>query len=78
MEELQNEQKLTNCPFVTINGTKKILNQMMTIICKIYQGKGTGFFCKIPYKRNLLTVLITNYHIIDENFIKKTILFMLP
>ena len=77
MQDFQNE-RLTNCPLVTINGTKIILNQMMSSICKIYQGKGTGFFCKIPYKDIILKTLITNYHIIDEYFIKKTILFTLP
>ena len=54
---MQNEQKFINCPFVTISGTKKILR--------------TGFFYQIPYKNIQLKVLITNYHIINENFIKK-------
>jgi len=41
-------------------------------VCKIYMNngiKGTGFFCKIPYKGSYdssLSVLITNNHIIDE------------
>ena len=32
---------------------------------------GTGFFCKIPYKNNLTPVLITNYHIINDEFLEK-------
>ena len=40
-------------------------------ICKINGNKiGTGFFCKIIYKNELIPVLITNYHIIDDNFIE--------
>ena len=31
---------------------------------------GTGFFTKILYKDNFLPVLITNNHIINENFLK--------
>ena len=42
---------------------------MKTTICKIYVengSKGTGFFCKIKDKDNLILVLITNYHVINE------------
>ena len=39
-------------------------------ICKIKIGQeqGTGFFCKIPFpnKNNMLPVLITNNHVIDD------------
>ena len=42
-------------------------------ICKILtdNGHGTGFLCKIPFgsKNNLLPVLITNNHVINENYI---------
>ena len=41
-------------------------------ICKIRgkEGKiGTGFFCKIRYENELVPVLITNYHVIDDNYI---------
>ena len=41
---------------------------MNNCVCKIYNnGEGTGFFTKIPYKSTLLTVLITNNHIISIN-----------
>ena len=35
------------------------------------QGQGTGFFCKIPFPNitNKLTVLITNYHVINEDLL---------
>ena len=36
---------------VTLEGTKKILDQMNKWICKIYdkKGEGTRFFTKIPF-----------------------------
>ena len=47
---------------------------MKNCICKIYKGEGesgTGFFCYIPYENRELKVLITNYHVIDEKYIKE-------
>ena len=68
------EQKIVNYPeYVNIKGTEIILKQMKKSICKINAGNGksgTGFFCYIPYQYKELKVLITNYHIIDENYIK--------
>ena len=57
---------------VDIDVTKKILNQMEKSVCKIHLEKkmGTGFFTKIPYKQQYLTVLITNNHILGEKEIK--------
>jgi len=56
---------------VSLEGTKKILFQMENCICRIYSKDiGTGFFCKIPFKHNLIPVLITNNHILNENNIK--------
>ena len=60
---------------VSFENTEKILSQMKNCICKIhkYNGeKGTGFFCKIPYpnQSELLTVLITNNHVLNENDLK--------
>ena len=56
---------------VTIEGTNKILNQLKNCICKIDIGKGSGFFCEIPYKNKKLKVLMTNNHVIDEKIIKE-------
>ena len=42
-------------------------------ICKINgkEGKiGTGFFCEIEYENELVPVLITNYHVIDDKFVE--------
>ena len=57
---------------LTIKETEKILKQMKTSICKIY-GKliGTGFFCSINYNDDIIPCLMTNYHILDEQYIKK-------
>ena len=41
-------------------------------ICKISRGlMGTGFFSKIDYKGKTIPVLITNYHVINDDFINK-------
>lgn len=60
---------------ISIEQTEKILYQMKNCICKIYikGNTGTGFFIKIPYKykTNLLTVLITNNHVLNENELRE-------
>ena len=54
--------------------------QMKNCICQLLieiindQGeskkkKANGFFCKIPYKGEMIKVLMTNYHIIDDKFL---------
>ena len=54
---------------------EKIIEQMKKNICKIKidQMQGTGFFCKIPFPdhNNMLPVLITAYHVINEEFLNK-------
>jgi len=75
MEIIKGEKKINNFPEpVSIKGTMKILEQMKNSICKIYKANGTGFLCHIPYKNKYLNVLMTNYHVIDENFSKKMML----
>jgi hypothetical protein len=57
---------------ISIDKTEIILEQMKKSICKINgKKKGTGFFCKIAYNNKLIPVLMTNYHIIDDNYIEK-------
>ena len=55
--------------------SKKIIEQMEKNICKIKIGneQGTGFFCKIPFPdmNNMLSVLITNNHVINEKILNK-------
>ena len=47
------------------------LKYMKDYICKIScKIVGTGFFCKIKYEDNLIPVLMTNFHVIDDKYIK--------
>ena len=75
MEEIC-ETILTGYPnIIPFESTEEILNQMKKNICKIKIGEeqGTGFFCKIPFpdKNNMLNVLITNNHVINEDILYK-------
>ena len=59
---------------ISIEGTKKIVRQMENNICKIYKNdgiKGTGFFCKIKYNNNIIPVMVTNHHVINEEYLKR-------
>ena len=72
----QKEKFLPGYPkVITYECTKKIVKQMEKDICKITINniKGTGFFCKIPFPDldNILHVLITNNHIINEDILNK-------
>ena len=51
---------------------KRIFEQMNKSICKIVDYKGTGFICRIPYPNNLnlLPVLITCNHVLENEYIK--------
>ena len=71
MSDIIQERLIKEQPIpVSIEGTKRILFQMENCICKIYLDNGeigTGFLCKIPFNNNLLPVLITNNHVLNEN-----------
>ena len=76
MSIIKVEKLLEEYPsYVTIEDTKKIIEQLESCICQIYAndgGKGTGFFCIIKYKdsNEQIPVLFTNNHILNENDIK--------
>ena len=58
---------------VSIEGTKKILNQLMNCICKI-KIKGefkTGFFCQIPFRKETIKVLMTNYQTLNKKYFEE-------
>ena len=62
---------------ISIEKFEKLLIQMKKCICKIKgrivngkQLEGTGFFCKIDYEYELIPVLITNFHVIDDDYMK--------
>ena len=74
--EDNNESILLGYPnIIPYECTKKVIQQMEKNICKIKTDKdqGTGFFCKIPFPdmNNMLPVIITNYHVIDEKILEK-------
>ena len=56
---------------VNMSCTEKILNQMKNCVCKIKIGKinATGFFCKVPFINMIF--LVTNFHVISEEYTKK-------
>ena len=75
IQEDQGENILIKYPnVITYECTQKIMEQMEKNICKITigQNQGTGFFCKIPFpdKNNMLPVMITNNHIIEESLLE--------
>ena len=55
----------------TIKQTQKILMQMEGSICKIKAKlAGTGFFCRIKYENKDIPCLLTNFHVLDKEYIK--------
>ena len=55
-----------------MTSTEKILDQMKNCVCKIKIGNvsATGFFCKVPIIN--MNFLMTNYHVINEDYTKKS------
>ena len=74
MSENENEKLLKDYPsYITIDETKKILEQLENCICKVFiddESKVTGFFCNIKYDNKVMPVLITNNHVLNEDRIK--------
>ena len=74
MSDNSKEKRLKFYPLpITLAKSSSIIEQMKTTICKITtkNGKGTGFFCSIPYQNAALPVLITNNSIINEPILKE-------
>ena len=74
MEYINEKYKNDELNSISLKGIEIILEQMKNQVCKICIDKnikGTGFFCKIPFKKSLLPVLITTNNIIDESIFKK-------
>ena len=69
---MEKEKIIRNMPEpVSISGTETILNQMKNCICKIRINRTneTGFFCTINCENiKTMNVLMTNYHVLDENY----------
>ena len=63
---------------LTTDQFKYILGQIVKNICtiKLQNSHGTGFFCNIPFTdfdntdtKNTVPVLITNYHVLSQDFL---------
>ena len=72
MEGRIDETKITGAiDALSLDNIDKITEKMKTCICQVYgQLTGTGFFCRIPYEGKNIPVLMTNYHIISDDFLK--------
>ena len=73
MEDIKKEKYLEkSIKPISIEKAEKIIFQMKKCVCKISINgkKATGFFAKIPYKKNFKKVLITNNHVINEPIIE--------
>ena len=73
MEGRIDEAKITGAiDALSLDNIDKITEKMKTCICKVYAGNkiGTGFFCRIPYEGKSIPVLMTNYHLINDDFLK--------
>ena len=69
------KNKIKTIKFMDLNFHKTVIEQMEKCICRIYIKLNdydnlieTGFFCRIPFpdKNNMIKVLITNNHVINE------------
>ena len=54
---------------ISLPKQKEITRQTEKCVCKIHisGNNGRGFFSKIPYQDNLITVIITNNHVLKAN-----------
>ena len=67
--ELMNDDSLKP---LNLKNIEEIITQMKHSICKIYKNggeKGSGFFCSFSNKNKRFFTLITNYHVINKEYI---------
>ena len=55
---------------ITLEETYKIIEQMQKCVLKYLEMVKAAFFCNIPYENLKIPALITNYHFINEFYIK--------
>ena len=73
MERRLDEGKITGAiDAISLENIEKITEKMKTSICQVYTDDkiGIGLFCKIPYEGKSIPVLMTNYHVINDDFLK--------
>ena len=58
---------------VSMKTTEIILDQMKNCVCKIHNGSvnGTGYFVQVSHDNEILKLLITNNHVLNEKDIMK-------
>ena len=68
MSEIKEQYLKDSLTPVSIKTTETILNQMKNCVCKIHKGKvnGTGFFVQVSCDNQILNLLITNNHVLNE------------
>ena len=68
MSEIKEQYLKDSLAPVSIKTTEIILDQMKNCVCKIHKGKvnGTGFFVQVSYDNQILNLLITNNHVLNE------------
>ena len=72
MEETIDESFTPNSTKAISLSEEKEYKSYENCICKIIaKSVGTGFFCKIEHEGNLVPVLITCYHVIDDEYMEK-------
>ncbi len=74
VEIIKQSKKIGDLDVISYNCTKTLLSQMEKNIYKIKGNEqGTAFTCKIPFpdRDNMLPVLITNNHIINDDLLGK-------
>ena len=74
--DTEEEKNITDYPQpIAYDNAKMIIKQMDRCIChiKCNNNKGTAFFTKIPFpsRKNLMPVLVTNNHILGDEFLNK-------
>ena len=71
MEEIKDGKITGAIDAIPLEKIENITEQMKNCICKVYgEETGKGFFCKIKYEGKTIPVLMTNYHIISDDFFK--------
>ena len=75
-ENIINQQKIEKGESVNLKGMQNFISNLDKKICRILLPKTyeSGFLCKIPYPKedDLLKVLITNNHVLDQETLEKS------
>ena len=71
-ENVEEGQIRGSIDIISIDKINLLSEQMKKCICKIDgDKKGTGFFCKINYENKLIPVLMTNYHVVNTDYLER-------